>query len=190
MGLITSIFHSLFGSNRNIVKETVEVFRPNAEAADQRSHDLDSAALAQLGAEFQAQDKGWFNSFMDGVNRLPRPLMVMGIFGVLVWTPYDPIGSAQVFTAWSLIPVEFWYIILAIVTFYFGGRHQAKAIDLQKSMANVATRVPAVLETIEALEDLRHDSPGVADTGTDTEMQAHALSSSENAAVDDWRKEQ
>ncbi|RMD91966.1 MAG: carboxylesterase, partial [Alphaproteobacteria bacterium] len=37
MGLIDGILGALFGSGRNVVKETVEVFRENAEAAGERA---------------------------------------------------------------------------------------------------------------------------------------------------------
>lgn len=37
MGLIESIFGVVFGGNRNVVRETVEVFRENAETGAVRS---------------------------------------------------------------------------------------------------------------------------------------------------------
>ena len=33
MGLMTGLLNTLFGGNRNALRETVEVFRENAEAA-------------------------------------------------------------------------------------------------------------------------------------------------------------
>lgn len=188
MGLISSIFGLLFGGGRNVVRETVEVFRPNAEAQSQRGHNLDTATLNQMAAEFADRGgRGGFDRFMDGVNRLPRPMMVAGVFGLLIWTSVDPISSAQVFTSWAIIPTEFWYVVLAIVTFYFGGRYQAKVHDMQRRLASVAKGVPAVLETLSGLEDLRPESPGSADTGSDVSAEERAGKPANNAAMNAWR---
>lgn len=187
MGLIASVFRSLFGGGRNLVAEAVEVFRPNAEAEASRAHDLDSAALDQFTAEFGARGgRGYFDRFMDGLNRLPRPMLVMGVFGILVWTAFDPIASAEMFTSWSIIPSEFWYVVLAIVTFYFGGRHQAKVHEVQERLAGVAAGVPVMLDTLSDLEALRPESPSVADTGTDATGEIDAVVPEENAALTAW----
>lgn len=192
MGLITDIFGVLFGSGKNVVKDTVEVFRPNAEAQSKRGFDLDSATLNQMAAEFaDRENRGRFDRLMDGVNRLPRPMLVLGVFGILVWTSVDPIAAAQVFTSWAIIPTEFWYVVLAIVTFYFGGRYQTKVHQMQARLANVAAGVPAVMQTISELEDLRADAPvtpGVADPGPDASVELAALqdSGNDNPALADW----
>ena len=191
MGLIANVFAGLFGGGRNVVRETFEVFRPNAEAQSQRGHALDAATLNQMAAEFADRgQRGRFDRFMDGVNRLPRPMMVSGVFGLLIWTSVDPISAAQVFTSWAIIPTEFWYVVLAIVTFYFGGRNQAKANDMQERLANVASGVPAVLSALSQLEEMRPqtaDSPGSADTGTDADAEVHATADDENPALNEWK---
>ncbi|WP_457650951.1 3TM-type holin [Profundibacter sp.] len=190
MGLITDIFGVLFGSGKNVVKETVEVFRPNAEAQSKRGFDLDSATLNQMAAEFaDRENRGRFDRLMDGVNRLPRPMLVLGVFGILVWTSIDPIAAAQVFTSWAIIPTEFWYVVLAIVTFYFGGRYQTKVHQMQARLANVAAGVPAVLKTISELEEMRPDhptTPGAASPGTDASAELDAMTSEANPALADW----
>ncbi len=190
MGLITDVFRVLFGGGKNVVKETAEVFRPNAEAQSKRGFDLDTATLNQMAAEFSGtRQRGAFDRMMDGVNRMPRPLLVLGVFGILVWTSIDPIASAQVFTSWAIIPTEFWYVVLAIVTFYFGGRYQTKANEMQARLASVAAGVPAVLQTISELEEMRPDhpaTPGTASTGTDASAELDALTSEANPALADW----
>ena len=52
MGLIERLFSLVFGGGRNVVAETAEVFRVNADASDARRAEIQSAALAQL-AVFQ-----------------------------------------------------------------------------------------------------------------------------------------
>ena len=82
MGLMGDFFRMFFGGGRNVIVETAEVFRTNAEAADARASAHRSAALSQFGAEFQAQQISPFNQLINGLNRLPRPLMAFGVFAL------------------------------------------------------------------------------------------------------------
>ena len=75
MGLIEKFLTLIFGSGRNAVAETAEVFRVNADASDARHAEIQSAALAQLAAEFHRPRAGWYDRFIDGLNRIPRPAM-------------------------------------------------------------------------------------------------------------------
>lgn len=188
MGLISQIFSTFFGGGRNVVKETVEVFRPNAEASEARAHVLDTAALEQLDAEFQHKRTGRFDRFVDALNRLPRPMMVMGVFGLLVYTPIDPVHMAEVFASWALIPNGMWAIIATVVAFYFGGRQQLYEQNFQAQLAETAQRVPQVVENIEQIRELRHDSPGVAGPGPEAQLALAALEDADNPALDAWKE--
>lgn len=183
MGIVSTIARLFFGGGRNAIVETVEVFRPNAERSAQRGSDLDQATLAQMSSEFNARNnRGWFDQLMDGVNRIPRPLMVFSCFGLLVYTPVDPLKMAEVFAAWALIPTGMWTIIGVIVAFYFGGRAQLKGQDFQSQMAASVSLAPSIIENIQAIRALRHDSPNVATDDTDMEA-----GSGDNPAVSDWK---
>lgn len=187
MGFLTTLFGALFGGGRNIVKETAEVFRPNAEAADQRGADMQSQALAQLAAEFQSARRGWFDRFIDGVNRLPRPMLAMGVLFLIISAMVDPIWFAERMQGLALVPEPLWVLLGVIVSFYFGARYQAKAQDFQASIAQTMARAPQVVKNIRALRELRHDSPGAASVGTDSAAALEALEPSENEALDQWR---
>ncbi len=196
MGMIGQLLAVLFGGGRNVIADTAAAFRPNAEAQAARAYGLDSATLNQLAAEFAWRgQRGWFDRMMDGINRLPRPMLVLGVFSMLIWTARDPVGSAEVFTSWAIIPTEFWYVVLAIVTFYFGGRYQAKVQEMQARLAGVASGVPVVLDSLEALDGLRPTPtrPGVAASGTDASLTLDALEASAhdpNPALDALRVRQ
>ncbi len=150
MGLIAQVFASLFGQRRNAVVEIAEVFRENAEGAAERGHAIDVATLQQFAAEFAPRsNRTWWDSFVDGLNRLPRPIMALWAVWVLAWTPVDPEFMARVFEAWSIIPQMVWGVILTIVTFFFSGRAQVKDLDFQKDLAGMVQssrilRQPAV----------------------------------------------
>lgn len=177
MGLIGQVLAALFGNDRNAVREIAEVFKVNAEGASARGHDLDSAALQQFAAEFVAPAcRTWWDSLVDGLNRLPRPLLVLGVFGMLVWTVVDPIFMARVFTAWAIIPTPVWGLMMVIMTFYFGGRQQVKSLDFQRDVAGLMAQTQAVVNVRADLSAIAADPP--APTGDVI---------SNNPALDAWK---
>jgi Holin of 3TMs, for gene-transfer release len=129
-----SVLPGLFGP----AKELVEVFKPNAESEAQRGHAerlalsaQDLASLQQFAAEFQPRAKStWWDSFIDGLNRLPRPLITLSVGAFFVLAPLDPLRFAQVARAYELMPDGFWALLSIIVAFYFGGRMRLKRQDM------------------------------------------------------------
>ena len=163
MGLITTLMTAIFGDGRNAVTETIEVFRENAEAGAVRDADAKSAALAQLAAEFSRDRYGWFDRFIDGLNRLPRPMLALGTIGLFVAAMADPVWFADRMAGVATVPEPLWWLMGAIVSFYFGARHQIKGQQFQKQLAQTAI-VAAV----------RPDSPAKIDV-------------TDNAALADWQ---
>jgi hypothetical protein len=90
----------------------------------------------------------------------------------------------------ALVPEPLWWLSGTIVTFYFGGRFQVKAQDFRAAAKQTAEMVPQVLENISRIRELRHSSPGVADTGTDAVLSIAAIEVSENDALREWRETQ
>ena len=188
MGLIGNLFNVLFGGGRNVVAETAEVFRENAEAGAARSAELQGAALQQQAAEFLTPQKGGFDRFMDGVNRIPRPALALGTLGLFVAAMIDPVWFALRMQGLVLVPEPLWWLLGAVVSFYFGARHQAKGQEFQRSIADTLVRVPQVVDNMRSLRAMNAQSPGVARTGPDAKLGLTALEPSGNAALDDWRR--
>lgn len=120
------------------VKELVEVFTPNAEKGAERGHlermaltRQDMASLQQFAGEFHAREgRTKWDSFIDGLNRLPRPLITLGILAFFVLAPADPATFLQIARAYQVMPDGFWALLGVIVAFYFGGRMQLKRQDM------------------------------------------------------------
>ncbi|WP_224823550.1 holin family protein [Cognatishimia sp. MH4019] len=186
MGLIDRLFGLVFGSG-NVVRETAEVFRENAEKSAQRGADLREAAMAQFGAEFTVARQGRFDRLVDGLNRLPRPALAFGTLGLFVAAMIDPIWFASRMTGIALVPEPLWWLLGAIVSFYFGARHQVKGHAFQRSIAATLAQVPAVIETQAKLAKLSDRTPGSAATGSDASVALSALSPTHNAALEHWR---
>ena len=126
-----SIWRTITGIFRP-AKDLVEVFKPNAEKEAERGHKermeisrQDMASLEQFAAEFRSKrtSTGW-DSFVDGLNRLPRPLITLGILGLFVLAPADPLRFLEIARAYQLMPDGFWMLLSIIIAFYFGGRMQ------------------------------------------------------------------
>lgn len=179
MGLIERIFTMVFGDGRNVLRETAEVFRENTEASAVRSTALRTQALTQHGQEFSHPQKGGFDRFMDGINRLPRPMLAFGTLGLFVTAMVDPIWFATRMQGLALVPEPLWWLLGAIVSFYFGARHQFKGQEFQRSITETMLRVPQVVENIRKLNAL---SPLVADHN----MTDLLDKPDENAALAEW----
>jgi len=174
MGLIERTFTLLFGGG-NVLKETAEVFRENAEAAGQRDAMISHAALAQFAAEFALPRRGLFDRAMDAINRIPRPALALGTLGLFVTAMVDPIWFAARMQGISLVPEPLWWLLGAIVSFYFGARHQTKSQEFQRGMAATLARTADVTRTISAL--------GALSTGADGDDTEPAG----NPALEEWK---
>lgn len=167
MSLVQTLLGAVFGNGRNALAETAEIFRVNSDKEAARGAAYSQAALAQFAAEFGIERKGWFDRFIDGLNRLPRPLMALGTIGLITAAMFEPVWFAERMPGLALVPEQLWWLMGAVVAFYFGARSQAKEHDLQSSMASSMARVSSVVQSIDAIRTLRPDSPGAADPAND-----------------------
>ncbi|MBS9716418.1 holin family protein [Pseudohalocynthiibacter aestuariivivens] len=188
MGLIGNLLELVFGGGRNVVRETAEVFRENAEAGAKRDAEAQERALDQLAKEFSDREKGRFDRVMDGVNRMPRPAMAFGILLLFTLSMTDPVWFASRMQGLSLVPEPLWWLLGAIVSFYFGARHQFVGQEFQRSIAQSLARVPQVVENNRALQTLATQTNGVAKTDSEQSFELGAIVASNNPALEEWRR--
>lgn len=181
------LFALLFAGDRNVVKDTVEVFRENAEAGSARSHDIQMEAMRAMAAEFAVPRTGVFDRIMDGVNRVPRPALALGTLALFVSAMVSPLWFAERMQGIALVPEPLWWLLGVIVSFYFGARHQVKAQQFQREIVQTMSHVPQVMENVAALRKMRHDSVGVASADGDAKLAVASLQQGQNAALDEWR---
>ncbi|MBL4808116.1 MAG: holin family protein [Rhodobacteraceae bacterium] len=127
------------------VAEVAEVFTINATKAEQGAHERYQAALAQAGAEFQHAREGWFDRFIDGVNRLPRPMLALSTIALFAYAMHDPVGFSERMQGLAYVPEPLWWLMGAVVSFYFGARELHHFRGYQPNIPAVALR-PAPLE--------------------------------------------
>lgn len=200
-GLLGTVLDLVFGGDRNAVAETVEVFRPNAERSAKRAHALSEAALAQFAAEFAQARPSLFDRVIDGLNRVPRPAMALGSIGLFAAAMVDPIWFAERMQGLALVPEPLWWLLGAVVSFYFGARHQAKSQEFQRSIAATLARAPEVQANLRSLQELRPQpaqadadgaearSPDAAAAPDAADPDAVApMAARPNAALAEWRQ--
>ena len=176
----------LFGGGRNVVADTAAAFAPNAEAADQRAADTRQKAMAEFAAEFASATAGGgiFGRVVDAMNRLPRPLMAFGVIGLFGSAMWSPVWFSARMQGLALVPDQLWWLLGAIVSFYFGAREIAysRQAGMAKAALQIAQRAPAVVQTIQAIQT-GEETPGSASLP----LTAASPQADQNAAVDDWR---
>ncbi|MDF3413973.1 carboxylesterase [Sulfitobacter sp. M57] len=188
MGLIERVLTMVFGGQSNVLRDTVEVFRENAEAGAQRSADVQGQAMQQFGSEFMVPRRGMFDRFMDGVNRLPRPALALGTLGLFVSAMVAPLWFAERMQGIALVPEPLWWLLGVIVSFYFGARHQVKVQEFQREIVGSVSRVPKVLHNISEIRALGAASVSVADTAPDAQLLTAAVAPTGNAALEAWKR--
>lgn len=162
MGLITRIFGgSNAGSVSRAVTDIAEVFTPNATRRMELGHDAFVASVKQHGVEFEHGGNFLFDRIINGLNRLPRPMLALGTLGLFIYAMTDPVGFSTRMEGLAFVPDPLWWLLGAIVSFYFGARELHYRRDRP-----IAPRVVAVNKT-----------------KTRTEV-------SNNSALDDWRAQE
>ena len=152
MGLIRNV---LRGGARDLtlaVGQVADGFRPNATRQMQLGHDAYRAALDQHGSEFEFGRNGLFDRLMNGMNRLPRPMLALGTIGLFVYAMVDPAGFAPRMAGLALVPDPLWWLLGAIVSFYFGARelHYARSPERKRRQTQPGTRRPSTNAALEA----------------------------------------
>lgn len=88
--------------------------RPSAGSAEPRILEQGAAALTSLA--------GRYDRYVDALNRLPRPALMVLTVGLFAYAVLDPAGFAARMAALSKVPEPLWWMQGAVVTFYFGAR--------------------------------------------------------------------
>ncbi len=176
MGLIQSALRLVTGGH---MYKGIEIFRENQEASAKRAFDLRAASLGQFAQEFTNQKRSWFDQVIDGINRLPRPMMALGVIGLFGAAMVDPIWFASRMQGIALVPEPLWWLLGAIVSFYFGARHQTKGQEFRKSMDHTIDLAKKVNANIAILNSQTAEEP--ANVSSEITNSNH-----QNRAFQDW----
>lgn len=90
-------------------------------ASNRQLHNEQMAVYNQFAQEF-GHSKNWWDSLIDGLNRLPRPLFTFGTIGLFAWCGSDPESFTVFAIALQAMPEPGWWLLGIVVTFWFGGK--------------------------------------------------------------------
>jgi hypothetical protein len=130
----------------------------NDGRAATNAHDENRAAQEAYAKEFSygASNRNWFDSAMDGINRMPRPMMAMSVLGMFYYAVYSPARFAVVMQALSGVPPPLWTLLTIIVSFYFVSRVLEK-VSMRPITRDDARRSAEVAREVEDAEKRRDD---------------------------------
>jgi len=99
-----------------------EIFTQNATRKMELNEEAYARAMSQYGQEFVTAPRGWFDSFVNGLNRMPRPMLALGTMALFIYAMIDPAAFSLRMQGLQLVPEPLWWLLGAIVGFYFGAR--------------------------------------------------------------------
>jgi hypothetical protein len=155
MGVIGRILApAAITATADAAKGLAEVFTPNATRKMELSAEAQAAALKQLGLEYALAPAGWFDRMVNGLNRLPRPMLAFGTLGLFVYAMVDPASFGARMVGLNAVPEPLWWLLGAVVGFYFGAR-EAHYFRMKPVVAPPATTDDTPANP--ALEDWRRN---------------------------------
>ncbi len=169
------------------VGDVARVFAGDRAAREAAEHARYVKALGQFSEEFTHPGIGWFDQFVNGLNRLPRPTMAVGTLGLFVYAMVEPEGFATRMQGLAFVPEPLWWLLGAVVSFYFGARelHHYRGRKLELPPAAPAPAAPEPAQALPPPEpEPTHPPlpvPAPQPAATDPTDPHH------NAAVEAWR---
>jgi hypothetical protein len=138
----------------------IDAVTGNRRERDTQGHLADMTVQQQFAAEFRRLERRtWFDSLIDGLNRLPRPVIVVMIIGYFLASWRDPEEFQIINLSLDAVPERMWIIAGVIVTFYFGARELQKSRD-QKNLALSAEAFAEQQRRIGILRQTQHVASG------------------------------
>lgn len=114
----------------------VGALMPDTARKNEQEEQAYARVITQFGEEFTTHSCGPFDSFVNGINRLPRPLLTLSTLGLMGYAMIDPVSFSVRMAGLAQVPEPLWWLMGVIVSFYFGAReaHYARGRALAKSV--------------------------------------------------------
>ena len=115
---------------------------------------VDKASIDQWTAESGKANTNWFDSLVDGFNRLMRPVAFgFTVWVVMIWPQFDLIAFQQAMIAYEAVPEWLVGLVLSVWGFLFTSRFLTK--DMAKIKGKSSKEFKEILERMKAVEALR-----------------------------------
>lgn len=122
--------------------------------AKTQTHSENIERLKQAGF-YVGYGRTWWDSLVDGINRLVRPLFTGGVLYWFYFCATDPIAFTASVVALQAMPTAFWGLLGTIIVFWFGGKF---AENLKRPQPMKPEDLKTLLNTIEKVKDSGNSS--------------------------------
>jgi hypothetical protein len=184
--MFSKVINALFAGGLGAVDGILGRFLTNKDDQEANIHGETGQVLAAYAAEFSAirGNRTWWDSLVDGLNRLPRPAMALGVMGLMAWAPIDPVGFSQAMRAYALVPEWLAGTLFGIAAFYFTARHFEKRMSFK---APETTAVRNALGDIQGMEAMRSENATISEREYQSAMDDGNIPLS-NGAIAEWNR--
>lgn len=117
-------------------------------------HDENMERLRQAGS-YTGYHRTWWDSLIDGINRLVRPGFTFGTIYLFALAIVRPIEFHAAMQALAAVPDPLWIILGTIVVFWFG---EKKLAGLRKPRPPSAKEVEGILTNVRKIRELDGDN--------------------------------
>lgn len=184
--MLDKLTNLLGGGILETVRKGVGMFTGDRAERERGYHDESMASRHQFAAEFQVRNRTWFDSLIDGLNRLPRPVIVTMVIYYFVKAVSDPIEFQAINIGLATIPERMWDIAFAIIAFYFVAREFQKSRD--KGMALSEDAFNERMRQFDALKARKRDRAAVMEDAQFHTVMADTSKPLSNAAILEWNR--
>jgi len=176
------------------VSGAITPFTGDKNKTEQNIHTENLGGQEMYKAEWAVPEKkGLFNQFVDGANRLVRPMFTYGIVALFAYACIDPEHFSIIAQSFVIIPESMWYIMWTVVGFWFGGRIVQEAATKKfapnPNAVAIAQGISQQMDTLRKKRKmLEKNEDGVIEL-TPEEFQAELKDTSKpmsNAAIMEW----
>ena len=145
-----------------------------AEEIRRRAEEAGPPVLTGLSPRRRAA----YDRVVDALNRLPRPLMVLGSLALLGSALFAPAWFEGRMEALSNMPEALWWVIGAVLSLHFGARSQDRSQEFQREVAASVVLPSAPAPAL---------PQAAASPGADAALVMATLESGPNPAIEEWR---
>lgn len=139
----------LFTAKEKTKQDVIALDSTKETDTHEEQSDADKGLAAEEVAAQSSTDKSYWHSFVDGLNRLPRPLMAFLVIFIMIYCPYDPERFSVVMVAYNLVPSWLALIIAQVIALFCGGRM------LDKWNGSMSVDPAVVTATLKQINDIR-----------------------------------
>ena len=160
--MIDKIANLLGGGVLGGANKLAKTFFGSAESRDTADHDETIAFLQGVSNQMKPRrNRTWWDSLVDGINRLVRPIFTFGTIYIFFYCIENPEGFAISMVSLDLMPEQGWWFLFTVVSFWFGGKFIGKDMRPPKPVDP-----DALMKVIKAKKEYEDSRPIKVDSET------------------------